>query len=231
VKEMSFYKATFSILLTIICSTFVLAQNSAEGQPQKKKIIPQFDFTQIDSLVDDAIHKIIDLDSQATVVASVRWFIGSYSDPTDKFSTHRNHFDIYIFNFAGRKCSIQKIDNFGYYRVDKINASNIKDFLSSHFIDMQSEELNPKIDTVINADGSVTTIRNIVDHQLSESIWIARGKQKLDYEYPANYSDNKNNLVTKRFKFLKLVGELQKLYDKKKHKRATVVHGVYEPEY
>ena len=48
---MRFYKTTLLILLTIVCSTFVLGQNIVEGQQKKKKIIPQFEFTQIDSLV------------------------------------------------------------------------------------------------------------------------------------------------------------------------------------
>jgi hypothetical protein len=228
---MRLYKTTLSILLTTICSTFVHGQNIAEEQQQKKKIIPQFEFTQIDSLVDDAIHKIMVTDSQATVVASVRWFVGSYTEQTNKYSTHRNHFDIYIFNFTGKKCSVQKIDNFGYFKVDKIDASKVKDFLSSHFNDMQFEKLNPKIDTVYNANGSMTTSQSFIDHQLLQKIKIAQGTNKLNYEYPANYSDNKYNLLTKRFKFLNLVDELQKRYDRKKHKRTTLTYGLYNPEY
>lgn len=225
-KKMKFYKTTLLIFLITVCSFFAFGQNITEGQRQKRRVIPQFEFTQMDSLVDDAIHKIITIDSQATVVASVRWFIGSYSASTDKYSAHRNHFDIYIFNFTDRKCNVQKIDNFGYFKVEKIDASKIKDFLSSHFYDMQSEKLNPRIDTVYNADGSITTSQSYTDHQLLEKIMIARRTNKLNYEYPTEYSDNKYNLLTSRFKFLKLVREFQKRYEKKKHKRTTVTYGL-----
>lgn len=228
---MRFYNTALLIFITTVFSPFVIGQNMAEGQRQKKKIIPQFEFTQIDSLVDNAIQKIISIDSQAIVVASVRWFIGSYSDSTDEYSAYRNHFAIYIFNFSNRKCTVQKIDNFGYFKVEKIDASIVKDFVTTHFKDMLSETLNPKIDTIYNANGSVTTSQSFIDHQLLEKIKIVQRTNKLDYAYPAAYSENKYNLLTNRFKFLSLVGEYQKRYEKKKPKRITVTYGLYNPDF
>jgi hypothetical protein len=197
----------------------------------KNRIIPQFDYKQIDSLVDDAMYKANVIDSQATVVASVRWFIGSYSEPTDEYSTYRNHFDIYIFTIKNRNFSVQKIDNFGHFRVEKIDASRIKNFLKSHFTDMQVEQLIPKSDTIHNIDGSEIITQYSIDHQLLSKIKIAMGKKSMEYKYPANFSNNKKNLLTYRFKFLKLLGEIQNYYEKQKHYRKNVNYEIHTLEH
>ena len=208
-------KHSLYIYLFLISYNFVFSQNSGNN----KTISPQFEFKQIDSLINDQILKIKMTDSQAVIVSSVRWQVGSFTQNKKKFAAHKNHFNIYILYYSTEMYYIKKIDNFGYYKTLKIDASRIRQFLNSNLKDLKNEKLTPKVDTVINSNNSVTLIQKEKDHQLFEKIKIIMGLDIIEYEFPDEYLENKNNFSTNRYKFLQLVNQVQNQYDKKKPKR------------
>jgi hypothetical protein len=204
--------------IAIFCCVLLYQVSSG----QAKRIYPYFEFTQIDSLVNDATSKIIKADSQATVVASVVWFIGNYVEPKDKkTATYRNGFDINILFSKKHKCYLEKIDNFGYFRPEKIKGDGALHFLSKNMNEMMQEKLNYKIDTIYNAVGSLTTSYTVTDHELSETIYAALGTQKLRFNFLDSYSKNKYNLLTRQYALLNLIRDIQTVYEKRKHHHRT----------
>lgn len=194
---------------------------------QTKKIVPQFEFTQIDSLVDNAIAKIIQTHSSTFVVASVKWYVGSYVTPKNrKFASYRNAFEVYLLFSKETKFYIQKIDNFGYFKEQRVDAQAIKDFLTTHFEEMKNEILDRKIDTIYITDSSLMTSQAIgPDHQLLMKIKILMENKELGYDYPSDYSNHKSNLVTYKYKFLKLIDEQEKQFERRKPHRIAIIYG------
>jgi hypothetical protein len=207
----------FAKRFIVIFCCVLLCQFSSS---QVKRIYPYFEFTQIDSLVSDATGKIIKADSSAMVAGSVVWYIGSTTLPKGKkISAYRNGFDINILFSKNDKCYLQRIDNFGYYKPEKIEGAGALDFLSKNMNRMMQEKLDYKVDTMYNAVGSLTTSYTVTDHELSEIIYATLATQKLRFNFLDSYSKNKYNLLTRQYTFLQMIRDIQTEYGKRKHHR------------
>ena len=202
----------------MFCSFSLLAQ--------KKSIGPQFDFEQIDSLAENAIKKISAADSQATAIVYSKWDVGSYSMAKDNYSRHENHFDIYILTLLGERHSIQKIDNFGYFKTEKANLSEVQQFFIANAGKMKKEELGPKVDTTYlnEQHTSMSISQTINSHELQQKVAVSSPQAAFNYEYAPGYSKNKYNLQTSRFKLMELIEAYVRTYEKEQHEREKVVY-------
>jgi hypothetical protein len=210
-------------LVVILCCLLIWQFSSG----QEKRIYPYFEFTQIDSLVNDVTAKIIKADSSAMVVGSVVWYIGSTTLPKDKkIGAYRNGFEINVLFSKKHKCYLQRIDNFGYYKPEKIKGTEALDFLNKNMNEMMLEKLDYKVDTIYNAVGSLTTSYTVIDHELSETIYATLGTQKLYFKFLDSYSKNKYNLLTRQYTFLQLIRDIQTMYEKREHHRR--IHFLYK---
>lgn len=219
-------KAPKNRSILLLLSLLVLPLFSL-GQEGKKKIVAQFDYNQIDSLVNTTIVNLA-ADSGSFIVSNTMWYIGSYNEGNSKFATHRNHFDIYILFSKKGKMYVQKIDNYSFFKKRKVNNTEVADFLMHSFSAMKNETLNRKVDTSY-IQGKLSTSTTIIDHQLVRTVKIAKASDTLQYEYPSDYSANPKNLQTYRYKFLAYIDKVTNRYDKRKGKRENVVFG-YDSE-
>src|SRR5262245_41751495 len=101
-----------ALSLTLI-SLLVFAFASA--QQTTKYIIPQYNFSQIDSLVDSNIKAIRRKETPDVVIAWVDWDCGSFVHPKDSFASYSNKFRICFLAVKNKRASIFAIDNFGQY--------------------------------------------------------------------------------------------------------------------
>ncbi len=215
----AFYIFFFLIILTTISS----------GQKIEKRIIPQFQYTKIDSLLNSTSEQIIKADTNAIVIGSVKWYRGNYySPPNQIFESCRNYFNIYILFSKDNNFFLQEIDNYGFFKISKINGTEIKYFLDDNFDKMSSETLSPKADTsytVVNEGGIV---RKVSVYEYNDNLWekikITNQKKALEFTYTEDFSLNKSNLITYKYKFLKLINNQQKHYVKGKRSRESVLY-------
>ncbi len=173
----------------------------------KKYIVPQFDYSQIDSLVNVEIKKHA-LDSNI-VIAKVGWSIGDYLMPNDtNYISCDNPFDIFIFYTKNTTLNLLLIDNFGYFKPVKINDYKIINFLKLHFTKMQTEKLKP------TDYGS--------EHKYLQKMYISHYQNNLQYEYSISYSKKRSNLRSEQYKFLQLFNSQLDLFSKSKEARFSV---------
>ncbi len=217
----------------LIVLPFLMVTIISFAQSPKKRIVPQFDFTQIDSLVDSNILNLAYVDDSSNIIVSyTSWFIGSYTRPRKRLDSYRNYFEIFILYKKGVRFFIKKIDNISAYKPQRVKGAEIPNFIRAHFYEMEKENLGPKRDTSLNVDGSIKYISTtITDHHLDEVIKIDFGKKVLKYNYNTDYSNNKQNLLTSQYEFLRLMSELCKKFDKHKHKRKSVIWSIENPHY
>ena len=200
-------------LLTIFCFALFLSQISF-AQKKDRQISPEFQFEQIDSLTKNALERVKKTNS-SLYVAYTNWYVGSYASPHHKYAAYSNAFEIYIFYSAKDKFYVEKIDNSGYFRRRQVKGRKVKLFLEDHFKQMSAESLKPKSDTSYNTKGEALISTTIIDHQLITYVNIFSGSESLKYEYPSNYSNNKINLETFRYKFLSIMDNTINSYNRK----------------
>lgn len=162
------------------------------------------------------------IDSPAFIVAYTKWNVGSYEEGNADFIGRDNPFDIYIFFQKERELLVQKIDNYSFFQKKVMAGKNTGHFLANSFKAMKKEELRPQADTFYEKDRMVVLVSS-VDHQLVSTVKIISRLDTLEYEYPADYSQNKRNLKTYRYKFLSYLDETATEYDKMNAKRENVV--------
>jgi hypothetical protein len=197
------------------------------GQERKLKIDAQFNYNQIDSLINATVAN-LGKDSSSFVVANVMWYVGSYDEGNPVYVAHRNHFDIYIIFSKNGKMYVQKIDNYGFFKRRRIKGNEVWYFLMHSFGTMQKEVLSRKVDTTY-VQGKVHTSTTIVDHQLVRTVKIINSYDTLQYDYPTDYSANPKNFETDRYKFLICIDKVINRFDKRKRKRQGIVFG-YDSE-
>ncbi|MFN8299877.1 MAG: hypothetical protein U0T75_12280 [Chitinophagales bacterium] len=213
------------LLTAITCYTLVVGQSTTSIQKRQQRIVAQFEFTQIDSLMNNAIVKAIGIDSETIVVATSFLYPGSRTTGNTKFAAHSDHFYLYVVMVSKTKGTIYKVDNFSFFKTYKINASGITRFLNNHFRAMETEELLPKGDTTYNVDGSFSVAFTMVDHQLRRRIIVAYKQHILDYTFPETYAENKRNLFASRYKFLKQMDRIVKRYEYHVPRRKAMIYG------
>jgi len=206
-------------IIVLMCFLFM----QAFGQ-EPIKVIPQYSFSQVDSLAKNIMDN-ISIDGSSFTVINTQKLIGSYSRPNGKFAAHENHFDTYVLYSQRHRFYIQKVDNFGYFKKRHVKGQEVEEFLMRFYNNMNKEILYPKIDTIYDNRGTFIAATTTKDHQAVRVIEIIKAQDTLRYEYPSSFSANKSNEDKYRVRFLSIIDNPIKQYNKKKRKRLSVVFG------
>lgn len=210
-----------------ILSLLVLLVAAPAFAQKNKKIVPQFGFTQIDSLINENVFNIKRL-KPSWLVVNTDWYVGSVNEGDKRFWGHRNHFNTYFLYVVNQNYYSQKLDNYGYFKRMNVKASQLEIFLLKNFGQMKEEKLTPKVDTVLS-NGEKIAVTTIVDHQLIKTVKIILEADTLDYKYPADYSANKSNFQLNRYKFLHYIDSASKYYNNRNPQRIDVKRAL-QPE-
>lgn len=197
----------YTLILLLLISSLCLAQ------VYKKKLVPQFNFDQIDSLV----HTCYTGD---TVIAVTHWYIGSHKS-SKKYFTTDNLFETFVFSYHNRKSNLQKIDNYSYYKKHAIDGNFLNKAIDRNFALMKSESMSKRVDTAYT-NGDTLYLFMIVDHELVTYVHIMMPTDSLKYEFPASYSHNKANLKTRQYQFMSMLDAYLKQYNKQFRRIKTV---------
>ncbi len=171
------------------------------GQTSTNRNI-QFDFTQADSIIKSNL-KILTNDSFFIVHQITN--IGSYTFDKKLKEYINNPFQIIIYYKHEGEYYAIKINNNGISKNAKYKIKDLKAFIDSNFEEMHSEELSRKRDTILLKDGSIKISASKKDHQRYDQILINYKGKEINYYFPAEFEDNKWNLIKKRYLFLKLL--------------------------
>jgi len=196
-------KQAIGLLYLVFLTLFSFGQKN-------NRILPQFDFMQIDSLTNSNIAKHISDDN--FVVVQTNWYVGLWQIPDDtNYTACENPFDMYILYKKTNTLYLQHIDNFGYFEPRQIDANKTAQFLQEHFETMKNEKLQSPL------TGS--------EHQLVQKINISFFKDSLHFDLPSDYSKNKLNTRTFQYKFVRLLENDRKKHKKVLETRASVLRG------
>lgn len=184
------------------------------------KIVAQFNYRQIDSLINVTLDG-LKREGVTDAVVNTMWYVGSKVEGDFIQASHNNHFRIYFLFSQNGKDYVQEIDNYSYFGKLQVKAKKFNSFLKQHFTAMQHEELSPKQDTTYEK-GDELIGRTVMDRQLLRTVKIIRFGDTLEYKYPSDYSENKKNLDTYRYKFLAYIDEVTNWFDRQHRERKDV---------
>jgi len=216
-------KMTHNMKKAILFLCMFLCHFILFAQTKNLKIIPQFQFEQIDSLTDNTLASISKQYNSSLLIANTAWYVGSYCEPKDNFVSYRNHFEIYCMFFINKKLFVQKIDNFGFFKKRRVKGRKIRDFIENFYQEMKNEQLTEKVDSSYNNEGKLITLTTVTDHELIYYIRILRNNDAMQYKFPVSYAANKANLLTHRYNFLHVLDIAVAQYNKKHPKRLFVL--------
>lgn len=196
---MFFYKKNASILLVFLGVIKVsVAQND-------KLIQPKYTYQDIDSI---KIEKLEELQNSENtpIIFFTKWWIGSKVDETSTRTSYKNHFDIFVLlRTKKNRFNFMRINNFGIQKTDTINFRRLFKFLKKNLKKMKSEVLKPNT-VEIEWEGKIVEISSpLVGHELEYRIDIFDREIELHYIYRPSWEENRSNLNTIKYDFLKKI--------------------------
>jgi hypothetical protein len=172
------------------------------------KISPKFKYIDIDSLVHAEI-KCLNKEKVKFILANSVIYYGAtigYSDTT-LMPCDNNPFEIFFLFSKGNNFLLKKLDNHGYFKTQEVSGKSVKDFIHTHYNEMEKEILTIKKNS---------TKEQI---QISEKYFIVDNDKFLEFEFPIDYYNNETNLKTFKYQLINLFSAIKKELIKKKQER------------
>lgn len=196
------------------------------AQQSGKRIVEQFKFTKIDSLINDAV--INGLDTGELIVVSCKWNIGARTSKRKKFESIDNPFNIIIYYIGKEETIIRKIDNYSVFHRKKVPTKRVKElssFINTHLNEMQDEPFNEWVDNIeYDADSNklISRIRSRSSHKMLQTVIIKNGDSTLQFQYSKDYDINPENLTKYKYLFVTLITDNERKISNRIWKRKDI---------